>query len=211
MSSFRNGAWAWTVDVHGLIVMLWWIYMIFMNQMRGVIRHTHRGWTQDHTGGPLVWQWRHFKKPFILFIFIYMKWLWNHCRIGFYCPGRWIICCIFLKNRLLCSVLVGKAILNDVCFMISSLKIYTTFHWALQQLTLVKLNLLTSNILFSTYSLFIMIVIFYTLGQWDFPVLSPRNYIYRYDWIVFNYVNEMYQGGVTRTCTRFRSPGFKFG
>ena len=112
MSSFRTACLRGTVNVHGLIVKLWWIYMIFMNQMLGVIHHMHCGCRIIPGGLLVVRQQRHFKSLFLFFLsfFFFLSdcSLWNHCRIGFYCPGWWIICCIFLKQASFFFVLVGK-------------------------------------------------------------------------------------------------------
>ncbi len=98
-SSFRKRCLRRTVNMHVLIVMLWWIYVVFMNQMLGIIHHLHCGSRcRIIAGDPRCDNNGISKSPFFFLFFpLLLKWLWNHCRIGFYCPGWWIICCIFLK------------------------------------------------------------------------------------------------------------------
>lgn len=67
MSTFRDGR---CHRVHGLIVMLWWICMIFMNQMLGVIHHMRCG-CRTISGGPWC---DNISKACFFFVF--------HCRIS---------------------------------------------------------------------------------------------------------------------------------
>lgn len=68
---------------------------------------------QDHTTGHLIWRQRHFKITCFLFLSDFS--LWNHCRIGFYCPGWWTVLYIFKTNLLFCPC--REAILNEeMCF-----------------------------------------------------------------------------------------------
>ena len=122
---------------------------------------------------------------FYLFIFKWLKSLPHWILL----PWEMNNMLYIFKNRLLCSALVGKAIFNDVCFLI-----YMNLHnlpFSSETTDFGQIESVCWQAIYysqaknGTYSLFIMIVIFYTLGQWYFPVLSPRNYIYRYVQIVF--------------------------
>lgn len=53
------------------------------------------------------------KSPVFLFLSDFS--LWNHCRIGFYCPGWWTVLYIFKTNLLFCPC--REAVLNEeMCF-----------------------------------------------------------------------------------------------
>ena len=55
MSSYRKRCLSRTVNVHGLIVIILWLYVIFMDHMSAAIHHMHCGSVMQHRAkGPLL-------------------------------------------------------------------------------------------------------------------------------------------------------------